>query len=31
MTAPASNQNRERKELEDKLQSLNFKIPWLDG
>ena len=23
--------NRERKELENKLQSLNFKIPWLDG
>ena len=23
--------NRERKELEEKLQSLNFKIPWLDG
>ncbi len=22
--------NRERKELEDKLESLNFKIPWLD-
>ena len=28
---PRLKPNRERKELEDKLQSLNFKIPWLDG
>jgi thymidylate synthase (FAD) len=27
---PRLKPNRERKELEDKLQSLNFKIPWLD-
>ncbi len=28
---PRLKPNRERKELEEKLQSLNFKIPWLDG
>ena len=28
---PRLKPNRERRELEDKLQSLNFKIPWLDG
>ncbi len=28
---PRLKPNRERKELEAKLQSLNFKIPWLDG
>ena len=27
---PRLKPNRERKELEEKLQSLNFKIPWLD-
>jgi thymidylate synthase (FAD) len=28
---PRLKPNRERRELEAKLQSLNFKIPWLDG
>lgn len=28
---PRLKPNRERKELEEKLQSLNLKIPWLDG
>jgi len=28
---PRLKPNRERKELEQKLQSLNFRIPWLDG
>ena len=28
---PRLKPNRERKELEEKLQSLNFRIPWLDG
>ena len=28
---PRLKPNRERRELEEKLQSLNFKIPWLDG
>ena len=28
---PRLKPNREREEPEEKLQSLNFKIPWLDG
>ncbi|MCY3756588.1 MAG: FAD-dependent thymidylate synthase [Acidobacteria bacterium] len=28
---PRLKPNRERRELEQKLQSLNFKVPWLDG